>query len=198
MELRSPENAKWRGYEANFLSIMHGGNYATDRAGNYKATGFDAFNRALLGWIEPQDVTYNGIYTLSSQESANGYNILRIPTERENEYYLLENRMSESRDEGLRYYGRHRINGENNDPNGIVIWHIEKNIYDRYVYDNRINTEDHCPAIVPLFPEGRATGDPPDNWQFSEYTLDFNNTVPDNKFPFYSRDNFERIFKRYL
>lgn len=195
MELRSPENAKWRGYEADFLSIMHGGNYATDRAGNYKATGFDAFNRALLGWIEPQDVTYNGIYTLSSQESANGYNILRIPTERENEYYLLENRMSESRDEGLRYYGRHRINGESNDSNGIVIWHIEKNIYDRYVYDNRINTEDHCPAIVPLFPEGRATGDPPDNWQFSEYTLDFNNTVPDNKFPFYSRDNFERIFR---
>ena len=195
IEDNKPQDAIWKGYELYVLSIMARGMYATDRAGNDKATGFDAFSRAKLGWIEPQDVTFNGIYTLSSQESSNGYNILRIPTERENEYYLLENRVAEGIDEGLRNYGNRLLDGENYDPNGIVIWHIENNIYDRYGYGNWINTADHCPAVMPLFPEGRATGNPYTNWQFSEYRLDFKDTVPNYRFPFYSSSNFEKLFR---
>lgn len=195
IETDRPQDALWKGYNIYLLSIMGNGNYATDRAGNYKATGFDAFSRAKLGWIEPQDVTYNGIYTLSSQESSNGYNVLRIPTERENEYYLLENRMSEGRDEGLRNYRNYWLDGGNYDPNGIVIWHIEKNIYDRYAQNNEINTADHCPAVIPLFPEGRATGDTVSDWQFSEYRLDFNDTLPNFRFPFFSSSNFEKVFR---
>lgn len=186
-----PEAVKWNGYDIYFLSIMYAGNYATDSTGNYKTTGFDAFSRALLGWIEPQEATRNGIYTISSQESSDGYNILLIPTGREYEYYLLENRRAEGIDEGLREYGNYMANGEQNDPNGIVIWHIEKNVYDEYNFDNEVNTADHCPAVMPLFPEGKATGD----WQFSEYTLDFNDSLPDYRLPFYNRSNFEKVFK---
>ncbi|MCR4589196.1 MAG: hypothetical protein K5668_00050, partial [Lachnospiraceae bacterium] len=192
-----PELAKWRGYDTDLLSIMHTGSYATEReGGNYKATGIDAFNRALLHWIEPEEVTEDGVYTLSSQESSNGYNILRIPTGRKGEYYLLENRRAEGMDEGLWKYGDYMANGEQSkDPNGIVIWHIEKNVYDEYEFDNEVNTADHCPAVMPLFPEGKAAGDSYINWQFSEYTLDFNNSLPNFRLPFYNRSNFEKVFK---
>ncbi|MCR4590869.1 MAG: hypothetical protein K5668_08620, partial [Lachnospiraceae bacterium] len=190
-----PELAKWRGYDFYLLSVMHGGIYATDSTGEDKATGIDAFNRALLHWIEPEEVTKNGIYTLSSQESSNGYNILRIPTGRKGEYYLLENRRAEGMDEGLWKYGNCMANGEYCDPNGIVIWHIEKNVYDEYEFYNEVNTADHCPAVMPLFPEGKATGDNYENWQFSEYTLDFNDSLPNYRLPFYNKSNFEKVFK---
>ncbi len=194
-----PDDYFWKGYFIELLSVMDQGVYAVDRNGNDKATAFDVWCRYYLGWIKPEIVEVDGTYTLSSQESSKGFHSLLIPTERENEYYLLENRQAEGIDEGLLWYEGKQRNGKEIDGNGIVIWHIDNDIHERYKVnvENRVNVPNHRPGIMPLFPEGKVnnSGDPGDRVASKDFTLDFKETYPVHVIPFYNKKNFDILFE---
>lgn len=172
----------WLGYSSDNLSLMDGGGWAVDEKGNSCPTALDAWSRAFLRWVDPVDVDENGKYTVNSQDSENGYNCLRVFTENEGEYYLIENRRAEGTDAGLFSY-RDEDKHDYSD-NGIVLWHIDDGIYSQY--PGEVNGINHRPAVMPLFFEEKRDG--------SGWSLDFNNTKPDKSLPFYSKTSFETFF----
>ncbi len=186
-----PDDYIWKGYFCKYLSVMSEGVYAYDRNKKETSTGFDVWCRYYLGWTEPETVEIDGIYTLSSQYSAKGFHSLLIPTERENEYYLLENRRSEGIDEGLCVYDNRWVYGKVTDANGIVIWHIDNDIYERFKIP--VNVPNHRPAVMPLYYEGQ--GDYSSWGNFTDYSLDFRETLPDYSLPFYNKKNYDIIFE---
>ena len=193
LESTKPDKAVWMGYDSFILSLMDEGGNAKDLKGNKRPSALDAWSRAFLEWEEPEIAEGDGEYTLYSQESGN-YNILKIPTEIDSEYYLLENRRTEGIDIGLREYKTDLGNGRIASSNGLVLWHIDEDVYNDYKSNNKVNNTDHRLAIVPLFAESLK-----DNRD--SFTLDFKGSKPytaedDNKglLPFYSKSNFEAIF----
>ena len=193
LEEKEPEKAVWKGYDSSFLSLMAEGNHAEDPEGNKRPSAFDAWSRAFLKWEEPETADEDGEYTLYSQESGK-YNILKIPTEIDSEYYLLENRRTEGIDSGLHTYKTDLGDGRIASSNGLVLWHVDEDVYNDYKSDNKVNNADHRPAIVPLFAESLK-----DNKD--SFTLDFKGSKPytkegENKglLPFYSKSNYETIF----
>ena len=173
---------------------MNSGSDAWDSDGKSRPSAFDAWSRAFLKWTEPEIANEDGEYTLYSQESGK-YNILKIPTERENEYYLLENRRTEGIDIGLKIYETELGEGRIASSNGLVLWHIDDDVYNKYKSDNKVNNTDHRLAIVPLFAESLRNSK-------DTFTLDFTGSKPYAKvgesngcLPFYSKSNFEAIFR---
>lgn len=144
---------EWGKYDVSFLSLMASGMYGTDPAtGKNTPYALDAWSRVVLGWAEP-DVADAGDYTLTAQNYANdaSYGVLRVPTQNPGEYYLLENRSFAKWDAGLAdEYGR--------DAGGIILWHIDDNIFDEYEPDNEVNNTGHRPAVMPLYGEKTSAG----------------------------------------
>ena len=145
----------WRRYEVNLLSLMAGGNYVQNENGESSMASLDAWSRSKLGWIDPQTAnTEGGISTVVSQFSTKGtegaYNAIRVPTSREHEYYLVENRQFAKWDYGLREQACDGPDG------GLLIWHIDESVYDAHVDTNTVNNANHRPAIMPLFIEQRG------------------------------------------
>jgi len=193
LEEKEPEKAVWKGYDSLFLSLMDAGNRAEDPDYNSRPSAFDAWSRAFLEWVKPDIADKDGEYTLYSQESGK-YNILKIPTEIDSEYYLLENRRTEGIDIGLHTYKTDLGDGRIASSNGLVLWHVDEDVYNDYNSDNKVNNTDHRPAIVPLFAESLK-----DNKD--SFTLDFKGSKPYTKedensglLPFYSKSNFKAIF----
>lgn len=91
-----------------------------------------AYSKVQLGIVEPITCdplsTSPSNVTLYSFSDANGYNVLKIPTENQNEYFLLENRQSDGFDSGL---------GPNH-PGGIAIFHINNHYGKNYSYGKRL------------------------------------------------------------
>ena len=170
--------AIWFGYDVDELSIMSGGNWAVDRNWNFLPTALDAWCRTFLGWNTPEIIKEDGEYEIRSQESLKGYNVLKILTERENEYYLLENRRAEGQDEGL----WHNY-GASLSPNGIVLWHIDEGAIEKYECPNDV---DHRPGIMPFFAEKKEGG--------PDYTFDLKGTEPDKSAAMFSRMNFGSLY----
>ena len=144
---------EWGKYDVSFLSVMATGMYGTDPAtGETVPCSLDAWSRVILGWAEPETAG-SGDYTLTAQNYANhsGYSLLRVPTQNPGEYYLLENRAFNKWDAGLAAeYDR--------DAGGIILWHIDDNVYDAYEPDNEINNTGHRPAVMPLYGEKTSAG----------------------------------------
>ena len=145
---------EWGKYDVRYLSVMAGGMYGTDPATG-KATPYslDAWSRSVLGWVEPDVADGSGDHTLTVQNYTNntGYKLLRIPTQNPGEYYLLENRGFSKWDAGLAAeYGR--------DAGGLVLWHIDDNIFDEYEPTNEVNNTGHRPAVMPLYAETASNG----------------------------------------
>ena len=174
----------WANYGVDTSSLMATGNWATatDAKGNtkYVPVAMDAWSRYELGWVKPTVVTKSGVYTVSAQDSAQGYSVLLVPTANQGEYYLIENRTFTGHDAGLA--------GEYYDfPNGgIVIWHIDNGVVKRYLATNAVNNTNHRPGVMPLFAEQSS-----DSWN---YTLDFTGTVPDTSVLFWSKAMWEEYF----
>ncbi|MBQ9550846.1 MAG: hypothetical protein IJU87_08540 [Lachnospiraceae bacterium] len=194
LESKDPEKAVWKGYDSEFLSLMNSGCDAWDLDYKSRPSAFDAWSRAFLKWTEPEIATEDGEYTLYSQESGK-YNILKIPTERENEYYLLENRRTEGIDIGLKTYETKLGEGRIASSNGLVLWHIDDDVYNKHKSDNKVNSTDHRLGVVPLFAESLRNSN-------DTFTLDFTGSKPYAKegenngcLPFYSKSNFEAIFR---
>lgn len=71
---------------------------------------YSSFERYALGWMEPEELTEYGDYTLEALPESNKAYIIR--TEKENEYFLIENRQQTGND---KYIPGH----------GMLVWHID-------------------------------------------------------------------------
>jgi len=143
----------WSAYDMGCLSIMCMDRWADPETGEFLTVPFDAWSRSVLGWAEPENAVTSGIYYATAQdyENGGGYNIIRVPTTNPEEYYLLENRVISKWDAPM--------TGEFNTQNGgIILWHIDDGVYDDYNESNTVNSGDHRPAVMPLFPELNASG----------------------------------------
>ena len=145
---------EWGEYDVSYLSLMASGAYGIDPdTGSAIPYSLDAWSRAVLGWVEPDVADASGAYTLTAQDYTDnsGYSLLRVPTQNPGEYYLLENRGFAKWDAGLAVdYAR--------DAGGVILWHIDDNVYDEYNPSNEVNDTDHRPAVMPLYAETASNG----------------------------------------
>lgn len=162
----------WINYDVYATSLMASGSWGRYNEGDtvvFTPVGLDPYCLTALEYIEPVDVTADGTYDVSTYWSEEGYQCLRIPTSSEDEYYLVENRQYESFDRGLTGYYRAASDEGNpnyyNETGGIVVWHIDQGVVSKHdisVEDpdmtNTVNTVDHRPGIMPVYPEGTRYG----------------------------------------
>ena len=143
-------NAQWSEYTINVASVMCNAWGMDEESGVYIPYSMDPWCRYKLGWVEPDVAETTGEYALSGQTYAknDAYNVLLIPTQKEKEYYLLENRQLTKWDAGMTvdYEGASLIGG-------VILWHIDDAAYETYSEYNMVNMTNHRPAIIPLFPE---------------------------------------------
>ncbi len=156
----------WEDYSVGDLSIMDNGCYGTDLNGKITTYSFDIWSRVKLGWVTPKTI---GIDTAGDElkiagsycEDAEDPIAYKIETGRENEYYLVENRRFSGWDEGMsRLYKDFASSGEDSEDlgGGLIFWHIDDEIYEKYVEDNDVNGWNHRPAVMPLFWEEDGDG----------------------------------------
>lgn len=158
----------WLAYDVGEISLMAGGswgNYIADSGETvFVPVSFDPFFLEQLGYIEPVEVAADGTYDVSTLWSDEGYRCLRVPTSTEGEYYLVENRQYESFDRGLTSSYRAERHKDKpqyyNETGGVVIWHIDQGIVDARgttaddpLLGNTVNTVDHRPGVMPVYPE---------------------------------------------
>lgn len=178
------DSGDWTGHAVESASLMATGNWAAtiDEAG--KATSvpaaLDAWSRYQLGWVKPTVVKKGGVYTVSAQDSKNGYVCLLVPTKNKGEYYLIENRTFAGHDAGLAYEYDDYANG------GLVIWHVDNGVVKRYLASNTVNGSAHRPGVAPLYPEQDESG-----W---DYTLWYGASVPDTALLYWGADMFGELF----
>ncbi|MBR3053177.1 MAG: cell wall-binding repeat-containing protein [Firmicutes bacterium] len=153
--------ALWGAYDVGYLSVMCSGSWGWDKSiGYYRPVAFDAWSRSCLGWVEPETVT-EGTYDVTSDKGT--YNVLRVETGVEGDYYLLENREFTGWDAGLDM-GANDVDWSGYwyatyvDHGGLVCWHIDDSVYDEYADKNEVNNTYHRPAVMPLYPEETPTG----------------------------------------
>ncbi len=172
---------KVEGWPLPYLfSLMGHGNYGNDEANNLHRKGFvpqhlDPFQKIRSGLIDTENVTENGEYVIHPLSAENS-NIIKIVTPDPKEYFLLENRQLTGFCKGLygkKYTGELDEEGEkiqvceNYKEGGVIVWHIDEDIFDTYSVIKRTNgsgtwlpdgetegTERHDPGIVALFKNG--------------------------------------------
>ncbi|MBQ9747488.1 MAG: hypothetical protein IJV98_01770 [Clostridia bacterium] len=129
-------------------------NYSLESNGNHLSGGtrpayLDPYHRIYLGWAD-YEVVEDGVYTIHSTMT-DKYKVLRVNTPDPGEYYLIEIRFGEGFETAL-------VGGASK--GGIMIWHIDQDLCDRYFVEGSASTSTavggkrHDPAIVPLFREG--------------------------------------------
>ena len=105
----------------------------------------DPMQKIRSGFVESTPVDADGIYSLYSVKSGK-YNVLRINTPDPKEYFLLENRQAEGFDAGL--YRRRTVQEEdgtkhtvfeNYERGGVLVWHIDEDIFDEFSGIKRTN-----------------------------------------------------------
>lgn len=115
-------------YSTYYTTAFTPGEFSTLDYGPYNNEGrtppnYSIFERYSLGWVVPDELPVSGEYSMTAIEKDNKAYI--IHTEKENEYFLLENRQKEGWDE---YIPGH----------GMLVWHIdfEQNIWDNNIVNN--------------------------------------------------------------
>ena len=81
----------------------------------------DAWSRVALGWVTPVMPPSGDMVTVNVA-SADEATVYALPTERSNEYFLVENRQNSGYDQGLAYLLY------TSDFGGLAIWHIDDNV----------------------------------------------------------------------
>lgn len=119
-------------YATDYSTAYTPGEYSTMDYGPYNNEGrtppnYSFFERMSLGWVNPSEITSTGEYTLLPMEQNNDAYI--IHTEKEDEFYILENRQKSGWDA---YIPGH----------GMLVWHID---FNQSKWDNNIvnNTASH-------------------------------------------------------
>lgn len=81
----------------------------------------DAWSRVALGWVTPV-VPESGETVTVNVAGNTERTVYALPTQRSNEYFLVENRQSTGYDEGLAYLLY------TSDFGGLAVWHIDDNV----------------------------------------------------------------------
>ncbi len=156
-------STEWSEYDIGNFSLMAGGNWGVALDGSYITYSLDVWSRYTLGWLKPLEITANGTYAVKAQNYAadtQSMQVLKINTNHVGEYYLVENRYLNGWDSGILKqvpfpdYGDVKPDPE--PKGGIIIWHIDDGILDSYGIENRVNSHDHRPAVMVLYPERGA------------------------------------------
>ncbi|MBQ9510814.1 MAG: M6 family metalloprotease domain-containing protein [Clostridia bacterium] len=120
------------------MSLMASGSW-----GGSKGAGpsyMDPYNAIVCGIARSSLIVDDGEYTLYSRQSKKGdYNILKITTQNPNEYYLIENRYSDSD-----VFDKSLTDAQK----GIVIWHVDESI--AASFGNKLNSSGgmHDPSVA--------------------------------------------------
>ncbi len=140
----------WVDYDVSYASVMSGGSWGEKPDGGIIPYSMDVWSRYVLGWVEPVAANKSGTYNVVSQSYSGNqdFTAVRIDTQNDNEYYLLENRQHQKWDAGIakNYEGASLTSG-------IILWHVDMGVFDKYFDDNGVNNGDHRPAVMPLYPE---------------------------------------------
>jgi hypothetical protein len=137
-----PQNAD-KGIDYGKFDILSDGykGYDKDEINGTRPIYTSCYNRASQGWITPYELKYKEIYGLDYNLSLNTFNYsastenkncIKINTDDENKYYLIENRNynKENSDSDMFYdNGFYRLNNETFN-GGLRIWKIENNTID--------------------------------------------------------------------
>ncbi|MBD5371454.1 MAG: M6 family metalloprotease domain-containing protein [Bacteroides sp.] len=116
-------------YSTDYTSAYTPGKFSVLDAGPYNNNSrtppnYSAYERWALGWMKPSVFADSGTYTLGNM--ADTREVYLVPTEKETEYYLVENRQQTGWDAYLPGHG-------------MLIWHID---YKREVYaDATVNND---------------------------------------------------------
>ena len=169
--------AKWGKYDVSVFSVMSGGSWGEDPDGGYIPYSMDVWSRYALGWCTPQTAEQDGDYSVAAQSYSadDAFAAVYLPTQREGEYYLLENRQFTKWDAGMAsdYAG-----------GGIIVWHIDDAVFEQYYASNEVNDTFHRPAVMPLYPEKKN----------NEYTYIGNTSSVLITRPFYSVSGWNAMF----
>lgn len=114
-------------YATEYTNSFTPGSYSVLDVGPYNNKGrtpphYSSFERYCLDWLTPEKLEVSGEYELEALHKSNKGYIL--PTAKENEFFMLENRQQECCDAFIPGHG-------------MVVWHID---YDKKVWDaNAVN-----------------------------------------------------------
>lgn len=145
-------------FDVNRLSLMSSSWGARQNIpGEPLPQHLDPWSKIKLGFYSPTLVSGTKNYTLYKSSDRATYSILKIPTQKASEYYLIENRQYTGFDAAL--YGNWSSSGGSphslhTDPSGnttsggIVIWRIDENIIRSH---SAINGYGHTPGIMPIY-----------------------------------------------
>ena len=146
----------WGEYNIDTISVMCSAWGDDPETGSYVPFSMDPWCRYKLGWIDPVVAKSTGDYDVVGQSYTenDAYTVVMIPTQKNQEYYLLENRQLTKWDAGMAtsYEGASLIGG-------VILWHIDDAVFDQYNEYNMVNNAFHRPAVMPLFPEADRKGD---------------------------------------
>ena len=117
-------------------SLMGNGNWGaiSGEIGGTTPVHFDAWSKARLGFVTPTIVssTQYGTYSIRSFNYTSGYNALKVTsTANSAQYFMVENRQLSGFDRGLE-----RWRGTGSGTSGILIYHVDEDVYDGYKYVN--------------------------------------------------------------
>jgi len=141
-------DGSWSGYVGT-MSLMASGSHnsgGNSRRGSIPSA-IDPFHAIYIGMTGYETVR-DGEYTLYSRESKEGeYNIIRVNTQNPNEYYLIENRYSSQES---------KFDNTQSGCQGIVIWHIDEDIFNMGKVNNA--NSGHDPGVVIMGKTGINSG----------------------------------------
>lgn len=118
-------------YSTDYNTAFSPGPWSILDSGSYNDRGkcpptFSAYERYALGWVEPR--TFDGPANIVISPLLNSGDVYLVPTAKETEYFLLENRQQHSWDTFLPHHG-------------MLVWHID---YDEAAWTQ--NTVNNLPT----------------------------------------------------
>ena len=137
-------------YSASYSSTEHPGNWTLMASGSYNNNGKtpSAYERYALGWITPKVINpADTVFVLPAISTNEAY---MIKTNKENEYFLLENRQLKKWDTYLPGHG-------------MLVWHIDYNEYvwaRNTVNDNSAHQYVDIEEADGIASDATRTGDP--------------------------------------
>ena len=140
-DLYDTKNAGGEGFDwaVRSFCIMANGTHGSS------PSHFNPYLLARFGFVNPTEVNADGEYTLYSKTSSEGkYNVLKISTPNPGEYYLIENRYSDTTGTN--------VTGTNFDSScmhqGIFVWHIDENIHSKTGMTANNESDGFDPSVI--------------------------------------------------
>jgi M6 family metalloprotease-like protein len=114
------------------FGLMGSGSWTTKSGDSFYGqtpVHMSAWSKLMLDWTDVTDIEAGTAQHSLKATNLTDYNVLRVPTGTENEYFLIENRGTSGYDRGLE-----SIAGTYN--GGLAIWHIDDNVVGGRVNDD--------------------------------------------------------------